>query len=136
MARGIKVAPSTGNVFRDLRFSAAEAARLLIRADLCIEIEKIVKARRLTNGKLAKVLCISRQRLQHLRRGHLRRFSTDTLIDMLSLLDREVRLVVRRPTRASLPGDRARSKAIGKLRRLRRSIPPDFAFSRDVANQR
>ena len=44
----IKVTQSTGNVFRDLGFPAEEAEHLLIRADLLLQLQKAVAARRLT----------------------------------------------------------------------------------------
>lgn len=135
MARTIT--PSTGNVFRDLRLPPAEATRLLIRADLLIEIERIAKTRRLTDAALARVLRVGRRRVDELRRGRLRRFSTDTFIDMLSRLGVDVRLVVKATKQRRLPRDRrARTKALGRLRRLRRPMPSDFDFDRDVINQR
>src|SRR5437588_11184411 len=47
---------SSGNVFRDLGFSEEEAEHLVIRADLLIEIQKVVTARRLKQAQLAKLL--------------------------------------------------------------------------------
>lgn len=84
--RKIKVTRSTGNVFRDLGLPSTEATRLLIRADLLIEIEKAVNARRLTERALVRILGLSRERIHELRRGRLRRFSTDALLDVLSRL--------------------------------------------------
>jgi len=76
----IKVTPSTGNVFRDLGFPAEEAAHLLIRADLLIQLQKAVASRRLTQAVPAKVLHISQPRVSDLLRGRLDLFSTDTLL--------------------------------------------------------
>ena len=42
----LNVTPSSGNVFRDLGFSAQEAEHLVIRADLLIQIQKVVTTRR------------------------------------------------------------------------------------------
>jgi hypothetical protein len=47
----LKVTPSTGNVFRDLGFSADEAEHLLIRADLLIQLQKAIASRELTQAK-------------------------------------------------------------------------------------
>ena len=41
----VKVTPSTGNVFRDLGFSTAEAEHLLVRADLLIQVQKAIAAK-------------------------------------------------------------------------------------------
>ena len=136
MVRKIKATRSTGNVFRDLGLPPAEATRLLIRADLPIEIEN-AKARRLTNQALAKVLGVSRGRVDDLRRQRLRRFTTDALIvDMLSRLGVDVRLVVRSTKQRSLPTESATAEALGQPRRLRRPLPRGFAFRREEANER
>ena len=90
----IKVTPSTGNVFRDLGFPAEEAEHLLIRADLLVQLQKAVTARRLTQSALAKVLRITQPRVSDLLRGQLHLFSTDTLIDFLARLGIRVRFVV------------------------------------------
>jgi predicted XRE-type DNA-binding protein len=90
----IKVTPSTGNVFRDLGFPTEEAEHLLIRADLLLQLQKAVTARRLTQAALGKVLRITQPRVSDLLRGQLHLFSTDTLIDFLARLGIRVRFVV------------------------------------------
>ena len=44
---------SSGNVFGDLGFSTEEAERLLIRADLLIQLQKAIAAREITQAKAA-----------------------------------------------------------------------------------
>ena len=90
----LKVTPSSGNVFRDLGFSEQAAEHLVIRADLLIQIQKVVTARRLKQGPLAKLLQVSQPRVSDLLRGRLHLFSIETLIDMLGRLGVQVRLVV------------------------------------------
>ena len=91
----VKVTPSSGNVFRDLGFPAQEAAHLVIRADLLIQIQKIATARRLKQAQLAKLLQVSQPRVSDLLRGRLHLFSIETLIDMLGRLGVQVRLIVK-----------------------------------------
>jgi predicted XRE-type DNA-binding protein len=43
-----KVTASTGNVFRDLGFSAEESEHLLVRADLLLQLQRTLAARGLT----------------------------------------------------------------------------------------
>jgi len=93
-----KVTPSSGNVFRDLGFSEEEAEHLVIRADLLIQIQKVVTARRLKQAQLAKLLQVSQPRISDLLRGRLHLFSIETMIEMLGRLGVQVRLVVK-PTR-------------------------------------
>ena len=49
----IKIRQSAGNVFRDLGFPREEAENLKVRADLMIQISKIIRSRRLTQAQAA-----------------------------------------------------------------------------------
>ena len=95
MSKKLKITPSTGNVFRDLGFRREEAQHLLVRADLMIEVQKIIASRRLKQKAAAKVLRVSQPRVSDLLRGRIDLFSTDALIDMLTRLGARVRLTVR-----------------------------------------
>jgi predicted XRE-type DNA-binding protein len=91
-----RLARSSGNVFRDLGFSPEESEHLQIRADLMIQIEKVLKERGLKQAQAAKLLRVTQPRVSDLLRGRIDLFSTDTLIDMLARLGIRVRLVTRR----------------------------------------
>ena len=101
MPKKLKITPSTGNVFRDLGFRREEAEHLLVRADLMIEVQKIIEARRLKQNIAAKILRVSQPRVSDLLRGRIDLFSTDALIDMLTRLGARVRLTVK-PGRRNL----------------------------------
>lgn len=91
----LKVTPSTGNVFRDLGFRREEAEHLLVRADLLIQVQKLIASRRLKQSEAAVLLQISQPRVSDLIRGRIDLFSTDALIDMLARLGVRVRLAVK-----------------------------------------
>jgi len=91
----LKITPSTGNVFRDLGFRREEAEHLLVRADLMIEIQKIIASRRLNQKAVARILRVSQPRVSDLLRGRIDLFSTDALIDLLGRLGARVRLTVK-----------------------------------------
>jgi predicted XRE-type DNA-binding protein len=91
----LKITPSTGNVFRDLGFRREEAEHLLVRADLMIQIQKLVLARGLKQKAAAKTLGVTQPRVSDLLRGRIDLFSTDALIDMLARLGATVRLTVK-----------------------------------------
>ena len=97
----VKVTPSTGNVFKDLGFRRAEAEHLLVRADLLIQVQKVIASRRLKQKEVAKLLRVSQPRVSDLLRGRIDLFSTDMLIDMLARLGIRVRLSVK-PARGRL----------------------------------
>jgi predicted XRE-type DNA-binding protein len=79
----IRARLSTGNVFRDLGFSEDEAENLKIRADLMIELTKLIEAQALTQAAAAKLLGVTQPRISDLMRGKIDRFSVDSLIEML-----------------------------------------------------
>jgi predicted XRE-type DNA-binding protein len=91
----LKITPSTGNVFRDLGFRREEAEHLLVRADLMIQIQKLVASRSLKQRAAAKTLGVTQPRVSDLLRGRIDLFSTDALIDMLARLGATVRLTVK-----------------------------------------
>ena len=90
----------TGNVFRDLGFSAEEAEHLLVRSTLMAEIQKLIASRRLKQGEAAEILGVSQPRVSDLLRGRIDLFSSDTLIDMLARFGLKVRVVVK-PSRST-----------------------------------
>jgi predicted XRE-type DNA-binding protein len=93
MARArVKVTRSSGNVFRDLGFGPEEAEHLLVRSELMIKIEKLLKTRGLTQAEAARIMRVSQPRVSDLSRGKIGLFSTDTLIDMLARLGITVRV--------------------------------------------
>jgi len=80
-----KITPSTGNVFRVLGFRREEAEHLLVRADLMIQLQKLIASRRLKQRRAAKILGVTQLRVSDLLRGADRLlFSMDALIDVLS----------------------------------------------------
>jgi predicted XRE-type DNA-binding protein len=75
---------STGNVFRDLGFGAEEAASLKVRAELMAELEKYIRAQRLTQRRAAERFGVTQPRISNLMQGKIALFSVDTLIDMVA----------------------------------------------------
>ena len=87
-----KVTRSSGNVFRDLGFGPEEAQHLIVRSELMLKIEKLLKAQGLTQAHAAKLMNVSQPRVSDLLRGKVALFSTDSLIDMLAKLGVTVRI--------------------------------------------
>lgn len=76
------IVKSSGNVFADLGFSPEEAAILQMRADLMAKLRKVIKARKLTQTKAAKLLGVSQSRVSDLVRGKWEKFSLEMLITL------------------------------------------------------
>jgi predicted XRE-type DNA-binding protein len=89
-----EVTVSSGNVFADLGFDSAEAQVLALRADLMIELEKQLKAQRLTQTAAAKVLGVSQSRISDLMRGKAENFSLDMLVTFAARMGKPARIVL------------------------------------------
>ena len=97
------ITPPGGNVFADLGFQPEQAANLLIRTDLMIEIERIIEQRGLRQKEAARLFGVSQPRISDLVRGKLDTFTIDSLVTMLAHAGVSVDLKVRRisPERAA-----------------------------------
>ena len=91
----------SGNVFRDLGFSADEAANLQLRSDLMIVLRKRLTADGTTQVQAARLFGVSQPRVSDLYRGKIDRFSVDTLIKWLGKAGADVRVTVRNKSRAA-----------------------------------
>jgi predicted XRE-type DNA-binding protein len=91
-----KIRRSSGNVFKDLGFAAAEATNLKLRSDLMIRLSKLIDARGLTQAQAATLFGVTQPRISDLVRGKIDRFSIDTLIAMLGHAGVGVQIVVGR----------------------------------------
>lgn len=85
--------PSCGNVFADLGLPDPEL--LLAKAKLSIKIERLIKERRMTRPKAAKLMGLTTPEVSDLLRGRLDGFTLDHLFRCLDALGQEVEIVVR-----------------------------------------
>lgn len=97
----VRIQRSSGNVFRDAGFPPKEAANLLIRSDLMIDLTRILKERKLTQVRAARLLGVSQPRISDLVRGRIELFSIDSLVEMLAKLGVSVSLKARRSKRVA-----------------------------------
>ena len=105
MSKEIPVYSSSGNVFADLGFADADDMRL--RADLVHELREIITRRKLTQQAAADLLGIRQPDLSALLRGRLTKYSLERLLRFMTVLDRDVEIVVKakarnRPARITL----------------------------------
>jgi predicted XRE-type DNA-binding protein len=84
----------SGNVFRDLGFSANEADHLRIRSELMAKVQKVIMARGLKQAEAAEFLGVTQPRVSDLMRGRIDLFNVETLIDMLAKLGVRTKLVL------------------------------------------
>ena len=86
---------SIGNVFREIGFPPHEAQNLRVRADLMIEIIRIVRSRKLTQATASRLFGVSQPRISDLMTGKIERLSIDALVEMLSRAGRRVEVATR-----------------------------------------
>ena len=90
------VKQGSGNVFRDLGFPNPEREQL--KAQLTLQIYRIIKARKLTQTAAGEILGIKQPHVSGLMRGHSGNFSVERLMDFLTALGQDVEISVK-PTR-------------------------------------
>jgi predicted XRE-type DNA-binding protein len=95
----LKIEKSSGSVFRDLGFSSKEAESLRLRAELMVEVGRVIKARKLTQSAAAKLFGVTQPRVSDLIRGKIDLFSIDTLVSMLARAGMRVELRLARVSR-------------------------------------
>ena len=86
--KGIEYTESSGNVFADLGISNPEEA--LAKAEVALKVCEIIKKKRLTQAKAAKMLKISQPKISLLLRGRLKNFSLERLLRFLNDLGQDV----------------------------------------------
>lgn len=92
MSDKIKFTKSSGNVFADMGFK--DAKERLVKADLAIRINQIIKNRKLKQADAAKILGINQPKISAIANGVLKDFSIERLIEFLNKLDQDVEILV------------------------------------------
>ena len=94
------------NLFRELGFSAEEAARLhaasrqqindtrLLKEQLMLELAEWIEQHHLKQAEAAKILMVSRPRVSDVVNKKTAKFTIDALVEMLSRVGKQVRLAI------------------------------------------
>ena len=90
------------NVFQDLGFENAKDE--LIKADLILEIAKIIRKKHLTQAQAAKMMDVDQPRVSSLLRGNLDLFSIEMLMHFLNALGQDIEIVVKPKPRSRSHG--------------------------------
>jgi len=86
---------STGNVFRDIGFTPAEAAELAAKSVLITAIGETIRRRRLTQREAARRCGTDQPTLSKVLRGRMESVTIDRLTVWLTALGRTVEIHVR-----------------------------------------
>lgn len=93
MAETIKLEEGSDNVFADLGFADAEGR--LAKAELAIRITEAIRSRKLTLAEAAELFKIDQPKVSRLLRGQLSGFSAELLMHFLTLLGRDIEIIVK-----------------------------------------
>lgn len=96
----MKIIKGSKNVFRDVGFGKEDAANLLVRSRLMIEVQRYIKSKRITQVEAAKRFGVTQPRVSDLVRGKINLFTTDGLINMLASVGMAVDVHVQRQNAA------------------------------------
>ena len=88
-----KITRGSRNVFADLGFP--DAGERQAKTRLAMELNALMKARKLRQIEIAKLLGIPQPKVSALVNYHLDGFSVERLMEFLTALDRDVQIVIR-----------------------------------------
>jgi predicted XRE-type DNA-binding protein len=92
-AKNVSHQRGSTNVYADLGYKSAD--EMLVKAQLVTTIAEILTERGYTQTKAAEMLGIPQPKLSKMLRGQFRGFSERKLMDCLTLLGRDIDIVIR-----------------------------------------
>lgn len=92
----------TGDVFKDLGFPDAQARKL--RTELAIHLNDLIKEHKLTQAAAAKIFGVSQPHVSELCNFKLNRFSSERLLHFITLLDRDIEIIIRPKHQPNIAG--------------------------------
>lgn len=92
----------SGDVFTDLGFKNAGERKL--RVQLAMRINDLLQERRLTQAKVAALFGIPQPHVSELKHYKLNRFSSERLLHFITLLDKDVEIIIRPKAKGQATG--------------------------------
>jgi predicted XRE-type DNA-binding protein len=96
------VTRGTANVFADLEFPDAAGRQAKLR--LADALNHVLDERKLSQAEAAKVLGLRQPKVSALRKYKLAAFSVERLMNLLTAVDQDVEIVIRRKPRSRTTG--------------------------------
>lgn len=97
-AKSEQIVRGTGNVFADLGYSDSEERQTKLR--LALALNTILDERKLSQANAAARLGVNQPKVSALRNYKLDGFSVERLMTLLTALDRDVEIVIRKKPRS------------------------------------
>ena len=101
-SRHAPIVRGTTNVFADLGFPDASERQAKLR--LAYALNQVLEHRKLPQAEAAKVLGLTQPKISALRNYKLAGFSVERLMNLLTALDQDVEIVIRRKPRSRKAG--------------------------------
>lgn len=98
-----KIIKGSMNVYADL--GLADADEMLVKAQLATKIGEIIKVRKMTQVQAASLLGMPQPKLSNMLRGQFRGISETKMLECLTLLGRDVQIVVKSTSRTRKTGN-------------------------------
>ena len=89
-------------MFADLGLPDAEER--LLKSSIVTELHRLIRERKLTQVKAAKLIGVSQPDLSHLLRGDYDDYSAERLMKMLTVFEQDIEIVSRPHRKAGQPG--------------------------------
>src|SRR6266852_3601528 len=96
--RDAAIVRGTRNVFADLRYPDAAERQAKLR--LAYALNQVLEPRKLSQVEAAKVLGVTQPKVSALRHYKLAGFSVERLMNLLTALDQDIEIVIRRKPRS------------------------------------
>jgi predicted XRE-type DNA-binding protein len=90
----MKTTKGSANVYADL--GVADAGEMLVKAQLAAKIAEIIKLRKLTQTQASSLLGMTQPKLSNMLRGRFRGISEAKMLECMTLLGRDVQIVLPR----------------------------------------
>ena len=100
--RDTAVIRGTKNVFADLGYPDAVERQAKLR--LAYALNQVLERRKLSQAEAAKVLGVTQPKISALRHYKLAGFSVERLMNLLTALDQDIEIVIRRKPRSRKAG--------------------------------
>jgi predicted XRE-type DNA-binding protein len=97
-----KIEKGSMNVYADL--GVADAEEMLVKAQLASKIAEIIKLRKLTQTQASSLLGMTQPKLSNMLRGRFRGISETKMLECMTLLGRDVQIVVKPVSRSRKTG--------------------------------
>jgi predicted XRE-type DNA-binding protein len=128
------VTRGTRNVFADLGFPDAAERQAKLR--LAYALNQVLEERKLLQADAAKVLGVTQPKVSALRHYKLAGFSVERLMNLLTALDQDIEIVIRRKPRSRKTSDQCRRSLIPLPMSLKPKAAPPRRRSFTAARRR